>query len=52
MAGKLAGVGAFHAYPELSMSAGAGELALVAAIVAAGVLPFAGTRARLGVSRV
>jgi energy-coupling factor transport system permease protein len=51
VAGKLAGVGAFHAYPELSMSAGAGELALAALTAAAGALPFAGSRARLGVAR-
>ena len=35
--------------PVLRMGAGSGELALIAAIVAGGVLPFAGARARLGV---
>lgn len=38
--------------PVFRVGLGAGELALVAAILAAGVLPFAGTRARLGISRV
>jgi energy-coupling factor transport system permease protein len=36
--------------PTLRMAAGTPELALIAAIVAGGVLPFAGARARLGVS--
>jgi energy-coupling factor transport system permease protein len=37
--------------PAFEIGLGAGELLLIAAIVAAGVLPFAGARARLGVSR-
>jgi energy-coupling factor transport system permease protein len=37
--------------PTFRIGLGAGELLLMAAIVAAGVLPFAGARARLGVSR-
>jgi energy-coupling factor transport system permease protein len=37
--------------PVFSIGFGAGELLLIAAILAAGVLPFAGARARLGVWR-
>jgi hypothetical protein len=33
------------------MALGAPELALIAAVLAAGVVPFAGGRARLGVAR-
>jgi energy-coupling factor transport system permease protein len=46
------GVGWIEHDPLLRMGAGPGELALVCAIVAGGVLPFAGARARLGVARV
>src|SRR5439155_4129545 len=37
--------------PTFRMALGAPELALVAAILAAGVVPFLGARSRLGVSR-
>jgi energy-coupling factor transport system permease protein len=37
--------------PTFRMAFGARELGLIAAILAAGVLPFVGSRARLGVSR-
>ena len=46
---SVAGVGWIEHDPVLRMGAGSGELALIAAIVAGGVLPFAGARARLGV---
>ncbi|MEA2439890.1 MAG: hypothetical protein QOH76_1314, partial [Thermoleophilaceae bacterium] len=38
--------------PVFRMALGPAELVLVAAILAGGLLPFAGPRARLGVSRV
>jgi hypothetical protein len=37
--------------PTFRMGFGARELTLIAAILAGGILPFAGARARLGVSR-
>src|SRR3954453_23464832 len=48
---SASGVGWIEHDPVLRMGTGAGELALVCAILAAGVLPFVGARARLGVSR-
>jgi hypothetical protein len=48
---SAAGAGWIVHDPTLRMGFGPGELALVAAILAAGVLPFLGARARLGVSR-
>jgi energy-coupling factor transport system permease protein len=51
VAGKLAGVGTVDPYPTLELAAGAPELALAATLVAAGIAPFAGARARLGVAR-
>jgi energy-coupling factor transport system permease protein len=48
---KLAGAGGVEAYPRLTLETGAPELALAAALVAAGALPFAGRAARLGVAR-
>lgn len=50
VAAGASGTGWIEHDPRLRMGAGPGELALVCAIVAAGVLPFAGARARLGVS--
>ncbi len=52
IAASAAGVGWVEHDPVLRIGFGTGELALIAAVVAAGVLPFAGTRARLGMSRV
>jgi len=52
IAATASGVGWIDHDPVFRIGLGAGELALVAAISAAGVLPFAGTRARLGISRV
>src|SRR3954449_7373862 len=49
IAASLAGVGWIEHDPVLRMGLGAGELALVTAILAGGILPFAGARARLGV---
>jgi energy-coupling factor transport system permease protein len=49
---SAAGVGWIEHDPVLRMGAGAGELALIAAIMAGGVLPFVGARARLGLARV
>jgi energy-coupling factor transport system permease protein len=51
VAGKLAGVGGFNAYPSLSVAAGPAEVLLAILVAAAGALPFAGARARLGVAR-
>lgn len=50
VAGKLAGAGGFEAYPSLAVVHGPAELGLAALAVAAGALPFAGARARLGVT--
>jgi energy-coupling factor transport system permease protein len=47
---RVAGLGEFHPYPLLEMSTGPGEAALAMALVAAGAVPFAGRRARLGVA--
>jgi energy-coupling factor transport system permease protein len=49
-AGKVAGVGGFEPYPTLSVAAGPVEVGLSALCAAAGALPFAGARARLGVA--
>jgi energy-coupling factor transport system permease protein len=51
IAASLAGVGWIEHDPVLRMGLGAGELALVVAILAGGIVPFAGARARLGVRR-
>jgi energy-coupling factor transport system permease protein len=51
IAAKVAGVGGLEAYPRLELAAGPAELALVALLLAGGVLPFAGRSARLGVAR-
>ena len=51
VAGKLAGAGGVDPYPTLELAAGAPELATAAALMAAGVAPFAGAGARLGVAR-
>jgi hypothetical protein len=48
---SAAGAGWIVHDPAFRMGLGGRELALVAAILAAGLLPFAGGRARLGVSR-
>lgn len=48
---RALGVGEFEPYPSPTMSATPADLALGAALVAAGALPFAGAGARLGVSR-
>jgi energy-coupling factor transport system permease protein len=50
IAGKVFGIGEFHAYPTVSMAMGPAELAVIAAFIAGGALPFAGARARLGVA--
>ena len=50
VAGKVAGAGGFEAYPSLAVAHGPRELALALLVVAAGALPFAGARARLGVA--
>ncbi|MEA2398160.1 MAG: energy-coupling factor transport system permease protein [Thermoleophilaceae bacterium] len=47
---RIAGLGAFDAYPTVSMAAGPATLTLAAAMALAGALPSAGTRARLGVA--
>jgi hypothetical protein len=52
VAASAAGVGWVEHDPVFRAGLGVGELALVAAVLAAGVLPFAGTRARLGITRV
>jgi len=49
-AGKLAGAGGFDPYPALSVAHGPAELGLALLAVAAGAVPFAGARARLGVA--
>jgi len=51
IAALAAGVGAFEPYPELSMAAGGGEIALAAALLTLPLVPFAGASARLGVAR-
>ena len=48
--GKVLGAGHFNPYPTVTMAAGARELVLVAVLLAAGALPFAGSGARLGVA--
>src|SRR3954453_16624941 len=52
IAASASGVAWIEHDPVLRMGLGGNELALVVAILAAGILPFAGTRARLGVARV
>jgi len=49
--GRLAGAGSVTEYPRLELALGPAELALTAALLAAGALPFAGRAARLGVAR-
>jgi energy-coupling factor transport system permease protein len=49
---SAAGAGWIVHDPTFRMAFGVRELALIAAILAAGVLPFLGARAKLGVSRV
>ena len=51
VAARAGGVAWVEHDPALRVGAGAGELALALAVLAAGVLPFAGAGARLGVSR-
>jgi energy-coupling factor transport system permease protein len=48
---SASGAGWIEHDPVLRMGLGAGELALICAIVAGGVLPFLGARARLGLAR-
>jgi energy-coupling factor transport system permease protein len=48
---RLAGVASASFAPTVSLELGAAELALCAGLVAATLLPFAGSRARLGVAR-
>jgi energy-coupling factor transport system permease protein len=50
VAGKLAGVGGFEAYPALTLASGPAELGLAVLVAVAGAAPFAGSRARLGVA--
>jgi energy-coupling factor transport system permease protein len=47
---RAAGVGEFEPYPSPTMSSGVAELVLIAGLVSAGALPFAGRGARLGVA--
>jgi energy-coupling factor transport system permease protein len=47
---RAADAGVFEPYPTPSMTAGLGDLLLVLGLVAAGAIPFAGRRARLGVA--
>lgn len=49
VAGKIAGVAPFSAYPRLELALATGELALAAVVVVLAWAPFVGTRARLGV---
>jgi energy-coupling factor transport system permease protein len=51
IAASVAGAGQVVHDPVFEIAFGAPELALMAAIVAAGVLPFAGARARMGLVR-
>jgi energy-coupling factor transport system permease protein len=51
VAASVAGVARIVHDPTISIAFGAPELALMAAILAAGVLPFAGPRARMGLAR-
>ena len=51
LAARVAGVGGFSPYPVLEAPLGAAEWALAVALVLLAVVPFAGPRARLGVSR-
>jgi hypothetical protein len=51
VAASAAGVAWIVHDPVFDLGLGVGELLLIAAILAAGVLPFAGARARLGVWR-
>ncbi|MBA2505685.1 MAG: hypothetical protein H0V29_07045 [Thermoleophilaceae bacterium] len=46
---RIAGAGAFDAYPRLELAAGLPEAVLCAGLLAAALLPFAGRSARLGV---
>jgi hypothetical protein len=50
IAARLGGVGAIDPYPTVQVAAGAPELVLAAALAVAGMVPFAGARARLGVA--
>jgi energy-coupling factor transport system permease protein len=47
---RLAGAGEFEPYPSPTMTFGPADLALCLALIAAGAIPFAGSRARLGVA--
>lgn len=51
VAGRLAGAGEVTEYPTLAIALGPPELAVVAIVLSAGALPFAGRSARLGVAR-
>ena len=51
VAGRAAGVGWVVHDPVFSVGLGLGEVLLIAALLAAGALPFTGARARLGVWR-
>src|SRR3954449_2600226 len=51
IAASLAGVGWIEHDPTFRMALGPSELGLVAALLGAGVLPFLGARAKLGVAR-
>ena len=51
IAARLEGVAAFSPYPALEASLGPAEWVLAALLVALALMPFAGARARLGVSR-
>jgi energy-coupling factor transport system permease protein len=51
VAGKAAGKGGVDPYPALELAAGGPEVLLAALFVLAGIAPFAGSRARLGVAR-
>src|SRR5213076_2390497 len=51
VAGRIAGIGEYTAYETTHVAAGAAELALACALFAFALVPFAGSRARLGVAR-
>lgn len=49
--GRVAGIGAYTAYERVHVAAGGPELLVACALVGCALLPFAGSRARLGIAR-